>query len=71
MALTLVSNSFKDGETLKMDHILSADYGFGCGGGNKSPHLAWSGVPQGTKSLAVTCFDPDAPRAAASGTGWS
>ena len=61
MALTLVSNSFKEGETLRMDHILSADYGFGCGGGNKSPHLAWSGVPQGTKSLAVTCFDPDAP----------
>ena len=61
MALTLVSNSFKEGETLKMDHILSADYGFGCGGGNKSPHLAWSGAPEGTKSFAVTCFDPDAP----------
>ena len=61
MALTLVSSSFKEGQTLKMDHILSADYGFGCGGGNKSPHLAWSGVPEGTKSLAVSCFDPDAP----------
>lgn len=61
MALTLVSKSFKEGETLKMDHILSADYGFGCGGGNKSPHLAWSGVPEGTKSFAVSCFDPDAP----------
>ena len=61
MALTLSSSSFKEGETLKMDHVLSADYGFGCGGGNKSPHLSWSGVPAGTKSLAVTCFDPDAP----------
>mgnify|MGYP006278850805 CR=1 FL=1 len=38
MALVLASNNFKEGETLKMDHILSADYGFGCGGGNKSPH---------------------------------
>jgi Raf kinase inhibitor-like YbhB/YbcL family protein len=61
MALKLISNSFKDGDYLKADHILSADYGFGCAGGNKSPHLAWSGAPAGTKSFALTCFDPDAP----------
>jgi Raf kinase inhibitor-like YbhB/YbcL family protein len=61
MPLTLVSNDFKEGQALKTDHILSADYGFGCAGGNKSPHLAWSGVPAGTKSFAVSCFDPDAP----------
>jgi hypothetical protein len=36
MALTLSSNSFKEGETLRTEHILSADYGFGCSGGNKS-----------------------------------
>jgi hypothetical protein len=29
VALTLSSSSFKEGEALKMDHILSADYGFG------------------------------------------
>ena len=61
MAFTVRSNSFKDGDYLGSDHILSADYGFGCAGGNKSPHLAWSGVPEGTRSFAVSCFDPDAP----------
>src|SRR5260370_1606964 len=61
MALTLTSNSFKDGGMLGMDHILSSDYGFGCSGGNKSPHLSWTGAPAGTRSFAVHCFDPDAP----------
>lgn len=61
MAFTVSSSSFKDGDYLKEDFVLSEDYGFGCGGGNKSPHLRWSGAPAGTKSFAVTCFDPDAP----------
>src|ERR1700694_5625236 len=61
MAFAVSSNSFKDGDYLGKDHILSADFGFGCAGGNRSPHLTWSGAPAGTKSFAVTCFDPDAP----------
>jgi Raf kinase inhibitor-like YbhB/YbcL family protein len=59
--MQISSTSFKDGDYLPMDHVLSADYGFGCAGGNKSPHLRWDGAPAGTKSFAVTCFDPDAP----------
>lgn len=59
--MKLLSNSFKDGEYLGKEHVLSADYGFGCSGGNKSPHLKWQDAPQGTKSFALTCFDPDAP----------
>ena len=42
MTFTVSSNSFKDGDYLPKDHILSADFGFGCAGGNKSPHLKWS-----------------------------
>src|ERR1700704_1620649 len=61
MTFTVTSNSFKDGDYLGKDHILSADFGFGCAGGNHSPHLRWSGAPAGTKSFAVTVYDPDAP----------
>ena len=59
--MQLTSTSFNDGDYLAMEHVLSADYGFGCNGGNRSPQLAWSGAPEGTKSFALTCFDPDAP----------
>ena len=61
MALELSSDSFEDSAFLEPIHVLSEDYGFGCAGGNKSPHLRWSGAPEGTGSFAVTCYDPDAP----------
>lgn len=58
---TLTSSSFKDGDYLGQDYVLSEDYGFGCAGGNQSPQLTWTDPPEGTKSFALTCFDPDAP----------
>ena len=33
-----------------------------CDGEDVSPPLAWSGVPDGTRSLALVVDDPDAPR---------
>ena len=59
--MKIESNSFGDGDYLAPQHILSADFGFPCAGGNQSPHLKWSDIPTGTRSFAVTCFDPDAP----------
>lgn len=40
--------------------------GFGCTGDNISPQLAWVNAPEGTKSYAITVYDPDAP----TGSGW-
>ena len=40
--------------------------GFGCEGGNVSPSLLWKNAPAGTKSFAITVYDPDAP----TGSGW-
>ena len=57
----LTSNSFNEGDSLAMDHILAEEYGFGCAGGNQSPHLAWTDPPDGTESFALTMYDPDAP----------
>ena len=33
----------------------------GAGGEDRSPELAWSGAPEGTKSFVLTTYDPDAP----------
>jgi len=40
--------------------------GFGCSGENISPALEWRNLPAGTKSIAITAYDPDAP----TGSGW-
>ena len=49
---------FKNGGTIPAAQVFN---GFGCKGGDHSPALSWSGEPKGTKSFAITMFDPDAP----------
>jgi Raf kinase inhibitor-like YbhB/YbcL family protein len=41
-----------------------------CEGGDRSPPLAWSGAPDGTKSLALIVDDPDAPDPSAPRMTW-
>ena len=60
---TLSSPTIKPGSMLSDAQVFN---GFGCTGKNVSPALAWSGAPAGTKSYAVTVYDPDAP----TGSGW-
>ena len=52
------SDTFTNGGVMP-DGTIFNDFGYS--GGNRSPHLAWSDVPAGTKSFAVVLHDPDAP----------
>lgn len=62
-ALKLSSPSIPAGGTFSVKQTY---HGFGCIGGNRSPALNWRDVPQGTRSFALTLYDPDAP----TGSGW-
>jgi Raf kinase inhibitor-like YbhB/YbcL family protein len=48
---------------ITLSHVYN---GMGCTGQNISPALQWYNPPAGTKSYAVTAYDPDAP----TGSGW-
>ncbi len=52
-AISVASTAFKDGGMIPRD--------YSCDGRDVSPPLSWAGVPEGAKSLALLCEDPDAP----------
>jgi Raf kinase inhibitor-like YbhB/YbcL family protein len=58
MTFRLFSSELRDGGALSIAHALND---FGHHGENRSPHLAWTDAPEGTKSLVLTMYDPDAP----------
>lgn len=53
MSVTVTSPSFRNNEFIPAKHA--------CGGGDMSPELNWTGLPAGTRSVAVIADDPDAP----------
>jgi Raf kinase inhibitor-like YbhB/YbcL family protein len=55
----LSSHTVTDGAPLPLPQW-SAMFGVP-GGGDVSPHLAWTGFPPETKSFVVTMYDPQAP----------
>ena len=56
--MQLRSDSFDNRAPLPAEFALGAPDGFG---GNRNPHLAWTDVPAGTRSLVLMCIDTDAP----------
>jgi Raf kinase inhibitor-like YbhB/YbcL family protein len=53
MTMALTSSAFTAGGEIPVVHT--------CEGADTSPALEWSGVPAGTRSLALVVDDPDAP----------
>ena len=62
MTLTLTSSAFSDGGGIPEQYT--------CDGADISPPLDWSGMPEGTRSLALVVDDPDAPDPAAPRMTW-
>ena len=62
MALTIRSSAFTEGGEIPAIHT--------CEGKDASPELAFEGVPQGAKSLALVVHDPDAPDPKAPQRDW-
>jgi Raf kinase inhibitor-like YbhB/YbcL family protein len=61
--LRLTGTDVHAGAKIANAHVFN---GMDCTGNNLSPALQWQGAPAGTKSYAVTVYDPDAP----TGSGW-
>jgi Raf kinase inhibitor-like YbhB/YbcL family protein len=64
MALLVESESVAEGRPIPEEHAVAVPTPEGrsdIAGRNRSPHLRWSGEPDGTRSFAIAVVDPDAP----------
>ena len=52
--MKIVSPAFAEGTPVPVEHT--------CEGSGSSPGVAWSEIPVDTRSFALVCDDPDAPR---------
>jgi Raf kinase inhibitor-like YbhB/YbcL family protein len=59
-SFSVTSSDLSDAGTLATPQVSGV---MGAGGEDRSPELSWSGFPEGTRSFAVTVYDPDAPTA--------
>jgi hypothetical protein len=57
-AISVTSQDIKPNAKIADEQVAG---GFGCSGKNLSPAISWSGAPKGTKSFALSVYDPDAP----------
>lgn len=62
MTMKITSVAFANGAAIPARYT--------CEGDDISPPLAWSGIPDGTRSLALILDDPDAPDPAAPRMTW-
>lgn len=53
MSIAVKSSAFEEGGMIPRKYT--------CDGPDLSPPLSWSGIPEGAKSIALICDDPDAP----------
>ena len=59
-SFTVTSSDVTDGGVMPTPQVSGV---MGAGGEDRSPQLSWSGFPEGTRSFAITVYDPDAPTA--------
>src|SRR6266487_588322 len=62
VTVALTSKAFSEGSSIPRQYT--------CEGEETAPPLEWSGLPAGTKSLALIVDDPDAPDPKAPKTTW-
>jgi Raf kinase inhibitor-like YbhB/YbcL family protein len=65
--MALTSAAFTENDTLPKSALFD---GWGVGGSNRSPQLAWGGAPSETRSFALELHDPDAPTGGIGFTHW-